>query len=116
MNKKRKLKFIFRIIRLVFYICLFSIFALIPTEVISKRTICLYKHATGNNCPTCGVTRAFSSIMHLKFIDAYNFNQVFTLIIFPIALIIIIEDVVNIIISFVIRKENCSLLEHLFTL
>ena len=116
MNKTKKLKQILRIIRLVFYTVFFIVFALIPTEIVSKHSICLYKNATGNNCPTCGVTRAFSSIMHFKFIEAYNFNQVFTLVIFPISLIIIIEDSINIIISLVIRKENCSLLEHLFSL
>ncbi len=116
MNKTKITKTIFRICRLIFYFSLFISFALIPTETISKRSLCLYHNATGNNCPTCGVTRAFSSIMHLKFIDAYNFNQVFTLMIFPISLIIILEDSINIIISFIIRKETCSLLEHLFTI
>ena len=116
MNKTRKRKLIFRILRLTFYTVFFTVFALIPTEVISRRPICLYKIATGHNCPTCGVTRAFSSIMHFKFVDAYNFNQVFTLVIFPISLIVILEDSINIIVSLIIRKENCSLLEHLFTL
>lgn len=116
MNKNKKLKKVLRILRIIFYTAFFLAFSLIPTELVSRHSICLYKNVTGANCPTCGVTRAFSSIMHFRFIDAYNLNQIFTLVIFPISLIVIIEDSINIIISFIIRKENCSLLEHLFTL
>ena len=110
MNKTRKLKQILRIIRLAFYTVFFIVFALIPTEAVSRHSICLYKNVTGNNCPTCGVTRAFSSIMHFKFIDAFNFNQVFTLVIFPISLIVILEDSINIIVTFIYTMKTLFLI------
>ena len=112
----KKIKLVLRISRLIFYIALFLTFAIIPTSHFLNHTICAVKTITGYDCPTCGVTRSFSSIMHFKFIDAFHYNNAFLLIIFPISLIIILNDIYNIIIEFIFKKETCSYLEHLFKL
>ncbi|ODM27396.1 DUF2752 domain-containing protein [Acetivibrio mesophilus] len=36
---------------------------------------CLFKNATGYNCPSCGMTRSFVSISHFDFADALRFNM-----------------------------------------
>ena len=36
--------------------------------------ICIFKQVTGINCPACGMTRAFNSILSLRFVDAINLN------------------------------------------
>lgn len=114
MNKK--VKYILRIFRLIFYIVFFTAFIIIPTEEFSKGTICLIYNATSLECPTCGVTRAFSSIMHLHFIDAYKFNPIFTLMICPICVSVFFQDIFIIISNFIKKNDTYSLIEYLFKL
>ena len=110
LNLKKSL----RILRLIFYICFFVTFIIIPTTYFEEHKICFLNIVTNKQCPTCGITRAFSSLMHFKFKDAFYYNQPFVLILFPIAMIIIINDIINIFIEFILKKETCSYLEHLF--
>lgn len=35
---------------------------------------CIFNQVTGIYCPACGMTRAFHSILHLNFIDAFCYN------------------------------------------
>ena len=39
------------------------------------ENICLHKLITGKECWNCGMTRAFLSILHLNFSDAFNYNN-----------------------------------------
>ena len=112
----RKIKITFRILRIIFYILFFTYFIITPTSHFEERSICFIYNITGNLCPTCGVTRAFSSLMHLKFVSAFNFNQAFTLILFPISMIIIINDIYHIIYDLISRKETFSYFENIFLL
>lgn len=115
MSKRQKKFFItLRIARLTFYLIFFLTFIIIPTEVFLDGTICLIRIATGMSCPTCGVTRAFSSIMHLNIIDAFQFNPIFTIMIFPICVSVFIQDAFIIIRDFIKRKEVYSLIEYIF--
>lgn len=36
---------------------------------------CLFKLATGFDCPSCGITHMFIDLAHLRFRDAFNDNQ-----------------------------------------
>jgi len=36
--------------------------------------ICLFRYLTGLPCPGCGLTRSFSSILHLHFAAAYDYQ------------------------------------------
>ncbi|MBR2787035.1 MAG: DUF2752 domain-containing protein [Clostridia bacterium] len=37
-------------------------------------SFCIYKKITGKPCFNCGMTRAFLSILHFKFEQAYSYN------------------------------------------
>ena len=57
----------------------FLAFMIIPTSFfIENNQICFYVRNYNLLCPSCGVTRAFSSIMHFNYVDAFNFNPIFT--------------------------------------
>jgi len=111
MNKYKK---IFRYSRLIFYLAFFLAFVFIPTTYFESHSICISYNILHILCPTCGVTRAFSSILHFHIIDAYSYNPVFTLAICPIALIVIFQDIYTIIKDMINKKETYSLFEHLF--
>lgn len=117
MNKTRLiffLKNIFPIIRIVFYLSLFIYFSIVSFEKISSSSLCLMYEKTGIICSTCGVTRAFTLIMHGNFIDAFKYNQVFVLAIFPIFSFLFIEDTYTYIKRLIIKKYKPSLLEYIF--
>lgn len=50
-------------------------------------TLCIYKYITGKDCFNCGMTRAFLSVLHLNFQQAWNYNWR-VIIVFPYALIL----------------------------
>ena len=49
------------------------IFILLIFLILTKFT-CLIKLITGFPCPACGITRAYWSLLHFRFIDAWNYN------------------------------------------
>ncbi len=114
MNKN--IKFISRILRLIFYIVFFTAFIIIPTETFYRGSICMIYNVTGLECPTCGVTRAFSSIMHFQFINAFKLNPIFTLMICPICVSVFFQDIFIIVSNFIKKKDSYSLIEYLFKL
>ena len=116
MNKKKIiffLKNIFPAIRIIFYITLFVFFSIISFESISNSSLCLMYEKTGIICSTCGVTRAFTLIMHGNFIDAFKYNQVFVLAIFPIFTFLFIEDTYTYIKRIITKNYRPSLLEYI---
>ncbi len=51
-------------------------FALIPPSLHNHvPVLCTWKHITGTDCPTCGMTRAFSFFFHGEFVQAGHFNR-----------------------------------------
>lgn len=42
--------------------------------VLNVPVTCIFKSVTGISCPACGMTRAFISILHFNFIDAFFLN------------------------------------------
>lgn len=105
---------IFRILRIIFYVVFFLSFILIPTSYfIENNKICFYVREFHLLCPTCGVTRAFSNLMHLNFKEAFNYNPVFTLSFGPIFIFLFIEDLINIILNFTAKKERYSIMEYI---
>ena len=105
---------IFRVLRTIFYICFFLAFMIIPTSFfIENNQICFYVRNYNLLCPTCGVTRAFSSIMHFNYVDAFNFNPIFTTSFGPIFIFLFTEDLFNIIITLILKKERYSIMEYI---
>ena len=61
--------------------------------VLNIPVTCIFKSVTGISCPSCGMTRAFLSILHFNFVDAFFLNvlsiPLFLFIIFSIIIMII---------------------------
>lgn len=61
---------------------------LIPESIMMDigSHLCIIKNMTGHACPGCGTTRAIWSVLHFRFVDAWNFNHgiiiVFPLLVF----------------------------------
>ena len=107
------LKEIFPILRIIFYIILFLFFSIVSFEKIQGSSLCLMYEKTGIICSTCGVTRAFTLIMHGKFIEAISYNQVFVFGIFPIFTFLFLEDTYTYIKRKITKTFKPSLLEYI---
>lgn len=68
---------------------LFFILFSIPVNLGVLNNICLFKLITGKECWNCGMTRAFLSIMHLNFGEAFKYNNK-AIIAFPLTIILYI--------------------------
>jgi len=66
MNRNRKYLFEFIIAVFIFYVFLFSI-----------GITCPIKALTGVSCPSCGMTRAWISVLKLDFKSAFYFHPLF---------------------------------------
>lgn len=105
---------ILRIVRVVLYIILFTTFIVIDTSYfIEHKSICPIANKFNLLCPSCGVTRAFSSIMHFKFKNAYLFNPVFTVAVAPICIFLFLDDSIRTIVQLFTKKYQYSILEYL---
>lgn len=82
MKLKTKIIF-FTILNFILLIILYNI--PINNEILTK--ICLIKNITGKECLNCGMTRAFLSVLHLDFKNAYQYNSN-VIIVFPLTFFI----------------------------
>jgi hypothetical protein len=58
--------------------------AIIPTGILEKGPVlCVWRNLFGIHCPTCGMTRAFSSLLHGKLVSAFEYNKL-VVVVFPI--------------------------------
>jgi len=70
--------------KLLLILILTLVYYLLPIENLGNRyTICLYKTVTGNDCITCGITRAFWCILHFNFDKAIHYNKLSLILIVP---------------------------------
>ena len=75
-----------RIICFIFFnLMLLTLLYYIPINSEKLNTICIFKRITGDNCWNCGMTRAFLSILHLDFKNAYQYNSK-VVIVFPLTI------------------------------
>lgn len=70
-NKLWGMKFPLAVI--VVYLAIFEIF-------FPDRTNCLVQNITGFPCPTCGMTRAYKSLLHLDIKGAFEWHPLFWLV------------------------------------
>jgi hypothetical protein len=57
--------------------------ALMPTAWLERSpSVCLYWNVFGVHCPGCGMTRAFSALLHADFARALSFNKL-VVVVFP---------------------------------
>lgn len=97
--------------RPIFYIAFLLFFALLPLESIREHSFCIYSNFFNLKCAGCGVTRAFCAFMHFDFAQAYNFNSVFTLSVFPLSLLLMLQDTVAIVLRKITKNDRKSILE-----
>lgn len=110
-----KLKFrIFSWIRIFLYLSIYIIFLVIPTTYFINNTICHFHKITGYLCPTCGVTRAFSSLLHMKLSNAFSYHPVFTILIFPILSFIAFQDTFTVLKREITKSKINSFIEAIF--
>jgi hypothetical protein len=77
--------------KLVFIIIIGMIFFFIPKAYLGDTfPLCLYRILFNKKCIGCGATRAVWSILHLKFIEAFEYNKLI-IIIFPLLTACIIK-------------------------
>lgn len=60
---------------------------------------CYIKENFGILCPSCGITRGTEALLNFNFILAIKYNAYFTLILFPIFLILFVDDIICMIIK-----------------
>ncbi len=71
-------------------------------------SICIFYNITGVYCPSCGMTRAFVSLLNLDFKSAFMYNPMFILV--PLSLIPIFID------QFFFKIKKSTLNKYFFTL
>lgn len=70
------------------------LFLIPPQSLDSGSSICLIKNVFGRECPGCGLTRAVSSVLHLRLKDAFAYNPRI-LVVFPLLTLIILRYLIR---------------------
>jgi hypothetical protein len=109
---KKKIIDIIAIARLIFYLCFLLYFIITPTTLFTTTDV--YQFNNPIMSPTAGVTRAFSSLMHGKFVNAYYFNPIFTFAIAPISLFIFFQDISIVLTRLIKKDKKYSIIEYFF--
>lgn len=55
-------------------ICILIVLSLFLLMIELLPVTCIFKQVTGISCPSCGMTRAFYSILKLDFLGAFQYN------------------------------------------
>jgi hypothetical protein len=64
------------LIRFLIVVILTVLFFLIPREYLGEKyPLCLFRLLFKKHCIGCGTTRAFWSVLHLRFRDAFAYNR-----------------------------------------
>lgn len=80
---------------------------LIAFVVVGKiKTSCFFSDRFGILCPACGLTRATISIAKLNIKDAIEYNLYYTVIILPLVITLVANDVYVFIKRFLLRKTG----------
>ena len=66
---------------------------------------CIYIKTFGKPCPTCGITRAFSEILHFNFTKAYQLNNIAPWLFS----FFFLQLIVRLIINFILKKREINI-------
>ena len=103
---------IFICIRIVVYILIIYVTWNLITN--NQRLSCDWNDKYGILCPSCGATRATLSIIRGDVLKAIDYNLVYTVAVFPLIVILIIEDILMILLRRFKSTKKRSLVETLF--
>ncbi|MFW5628679.1 MAG: DUF2752 domain-containing protein [Candidatus Cloacimonadaceae bacterium] len=88
-SSKDRRKPLFALIGSLGILSLGLILLILPAEAWDGgSSVCISKAIFGLKCPGCGITRAISSVLHLRFGDAFAHNPLIV-IVFPLLCLII---------------------------
>ncbi len=105
-----KIKFIH--IRMIIYII-----SVVLVVIIVKQKLqipCYFLENYGIICPACGLTRATISIVNLDFESAVKYNKYYTLILVPLLIILVLNDIYIFIKRELLKKRGISFIEIIF--
>ena len=102
---------LFRWIRMGCYAILFLTFFFLPYEAVADGWFRCPSTWVGLQCPGCGVTRAFSLLLHGDLAAAWQMNPVFCAVIYPAFWATAGQDI-----AVTLLKRRCSFLEYLLGL
>lgn len=112
MNKRQLFKHIFAVIRIIsYFLIIYMIYSLIKNNM---RFVCSWNEKFGITCPSCGATRATLYIVKGNLSKALKYNVIYSAIIFPIILILIVDDVLYLTLRLLKITNKNSLFEVLF--
>ena len=101
---RRRLRLaVYAVLPLVFY-------GLYRAALLNGDSLCLLRAVTGTDCPSCGATRAAFALLSGDAAAAWAANPVFTAGVYPLALLLILQDIFVILFS---RRQ--SLIEFVLT-
>ncbi|MFZ2539067.1 MAG: DUF2752 domain-containing protein [Oscillospiraceae bacterium] len=75
---------------------------------------CLFNEIFDIVCPSCGASRAFIAIILGEFQSAIGFNPVFTLALYPILFILLLQDIFVAIQRVIKKQDEISIIEFVF--
>ncbi len=76
---------------------------------------CIYEKTFHMQCPSCGATRAFLSIVSLDFTSAIAYHPIFTLVFYPFVFILVFQDYLICLYNVIKHKKVKSLLEYVIS-
>ena len=82
---------LYQCVRLIAYVLVILAFLLIPTEFFETHPLCPIYRIFGVRCLTCGMTRAFSNLFHLRAARAVGHNPL-VLVLFPLFWVFVLSD------------------------
>lgn len=98
------------LIRLTLYLLLIPIGMIGIQTPLATKSICYWYTHYSILCPMCGGTRSFLHFITLQFKEAYTYNPVLTLSVYPIATLLILQDSYAILANSLFHKDKASLL------
>lgn len=109
MNKYKDKKDKFAFVRIIIYII--SVILVILVRIGILKTSCYWYDNYGITCPSCGLTRATNNILNLKFKEAFGYNAIYTCSLFPLLIILIINDLYILTKRYILKKADISYIE-----
>lgn len=100
--------------RVFLYVCLFLFFYFLSLNTESLGLMCPFNEFLGIECPGCGTTRAFLSILRFDFETALHWNPLFVLFIFPVSVVSFVQDTICMFISVFTGVKRYSFIDFVF--
>lgn len=99
----------FNYIRILIYIISVVLVVLVNMKIINIG--CFFKDNFGIICPSCGITRATMNIIHLNLGKAIKNNSFYTIVLVPLLMFFVINDIYVFIKRIITRKKDISFID-----